>query len=145
MNIWATLCMSMFDIRCRCYKFRSFSLLSPIVLQHGVFNPLIPDATFSTSVDPMGEVAPKISNWLILGKKSVSTKFQAAIMPSDGSSKVKSGLPSTIFLVLMRLVFSQTPYIIFFPKIYTIVSILNENVLLHLSFSFDIFLIKSSQ
>ena len=44
-NIWATLCMSMFDIRCRGYKFRSLSLLSSIVLWYGVFNCLIPDAS----------------------------------------------------------------------------------------------------
>ena len=49
--------------------------------------------------DPMREVTPKINNFLIFGKESISTKFKASIMPSDGSSKVKTGLPSTLFLV----------------------------------------------
>ena len=48
----------------------------------------------------MGEVAPKINNLRIFGKKSVAAKFKASIRPSGGSSKVKSGLPSTLFLVI---------------------------------------------
>ena len=52
MNIWAKLCMSKLDIRCRCNRFRSLSLfhpfftLSPIALRYGVFNRLIPDELF---------------------------------------------------------------------------------------------------
>ena len=91
--------MSMFDIRCRCNRFRSLSLLSPIVLRYGVYNRLIPDAALSSSVDPMGEVTPKINNLHIFGKKSGSAKFKASIMPSGGSSKVKPALPSILFLV----------------------------------------------
>ena len=91
--------MSMFDIRCRCNRFRSLSLLLPILLRYSAFNPLFPGAALSASVDPMGEVAPKISNLCILGKKSGSAKFKASIMPPGGSSKVKPGLPSTLFLV----------------------------------------------
>ena len=67
--------MSMFDIGCRCNRFRSLFLLSPIVLRYGVFNRLIPDAAFSASVDSMREVAPKINNLGIFGKKSVSAKL----------------------------------------------------------------------
>ena len=67
--------MSMFDIRCRCNRFRSLSLLTPIALWYGVFNRLIPDAALSASVDPMGEVPPRISNLRIFGKKSVPAKF----------------------------------------------------------------------
>ena len=89
----------MFDIRCRCNRFRSLSLLSPIVLRKGVFNRLIPDAALSASVDPMGQVAPKSNNLHRFRKKSVSAKFKASIMPSGGSSKVKPGLPSTLILV----------------------------------------------
>ena len=91
--------MSIFGICCRWNRFRSLSLLSPTVLRYGVFNCLIPDAALSASVDPMGQVAPKINNLHIFGKKSVSAKFKASIIPSGGSSKVKPGLPSTIFLV----------------------------------------------
>ena len=99
--------MLMFDIRCRYNKFRLFSLLSPIVLRHGVFNCLIPDAALSALVNPMVEVAPKINNLPILGKKSVSAKFKASIMPSCGSSKVKPGLLSTIFSFTLFNLLSQ--------------------------------------
>ena len=68
--------MPMFDIRYRCNRFRSLLLLSSIVLGYGVFNCLIPDADFSASVDPMGEVAPNISNLHIFGMKSVSAKLK---------------------------------------------------------------------
>ena len=54
--------MLMFDIHCRCNKSASLSLLSPIVLQHGVFNPLIPHAALSAWVDQGEEVPPKIKN-----------------------------------------------------------------------------------
>ena len=99
MNIRATLCMSKFDICCRCNRFRSLFLLSDIVLRYAVFNCLIPGASLSALVDLTGEVAPKINNLRVLGKKSVSAKFKALIIPSGGSSKVKPGLPSTLFLV----------------------------------------------
>ena len=68
--------MSIFDIRCRSNKFISLSLLSPIVLRCGVFNRLIPDAALSASVDPIGEVAPKINNLRMFGKKSVLATFK---------------------------------------------------------------------
>ena len=97
--------MSVFDIICRCNRFRTLSLLSPIVLRYGVFNRLIPDAALSASVDPMGEAAPKIKTLCIFGKKLVSAKFKASIMPSGGFSKVNPGLPSTLFLVF------HAPYI----------------------------------
>ena len=67
--------MLMFYIRCRWNRFRSHSLLSPIVLRHGVFNRLIPDAALLASVDPVGEVAPKINNLRVFGKESGSAKF----------------------------------------------------------------------
>ena len=91
--------MSKFDICCRCNRFRSLFLLSDIVLRYAVFNCLLPGASLSALVDLMGEVAPKINNLRVLGKKSVSAKFKALIMPSGGSSKVKPGLPLTLFLV----------------------------------------------
>ena len=91
--------MSVFDIICRYNRFRTLSLLSAIVLRHGVFNRLIPDAALSASVDPMGVATPKIKTLCIFGKKSVSAKFKASIMPSGGFSKVNPGLPSTLFLV----------------------------------------------
>ena len=47
----------------------------------------------------MREVAPKVNNLRKFGKKSVSAKFKASIMTSGGSSKVKPGLTSTLFLV----------------------------------------------
>ena len=92
----------------------------------------------------MGEVAPKIKNLRILGKKSVSAKFKASILSSGGSSNVKPSLPSTLLLVFDAPFVPQIRYLNFFPINYTIVSILNENVLLCLSFRY-IFLIKSSQ
>ena len=61
----------MFEIRCRCSRFRSLSLLSPIVLRYGVFNRLIPDAALPSSVDPMGKVAPTTNDLRIFGKKLV--------------------------------------------------------------------------
>ena len=61
--------MSIFDICCGYNKFRPLSLLSHIELGYGVFNRLIPDAAFSASVDPVGEVSPKSSNLRIFGKK----------------------------------------------------------------------------
>ena len=67
--------MSIFDILFRCNRFRSLSLLSPIVLCYGVFNRLIPDAALSASVDPMAEVAPKINNLRIFGKNFLSQKL----------------------------------------------------------------------
>ena len=48
--------MSMFDIRCRFNKFRSLSLLSPIVTRYGGFNRLIPDARLSALADSIGGV-----------------------------------------------------------------------------------------
>ena len=135
--------MSMFDIQCRCN--RSLSLLSPTVLRYGVFNRFIPDAGFSTSVNAMAEVAPKINNLRMLGKKSVSAKFKVSIMPSGGPRKVKLCLHRLFSLFLILRVFLQLCYLIFFPKNYTIISILNENVSLHLSFRDFIFVIKSSQ
>ena len=98
----------MFHIICRCNKFKSLSLLSPTLLRHGVFNCLIPDAALSV-FDPMREVTPKINNFLIFGKESISTKFKASIMPSDGSSKVKTGLPSTLFLIFHAAGISSFP------------------------------------
>ena len=98
--------MSIFDIRCRCNRSRSLSLLSPIVLRYDVFNPLIPGAALAASVDPMGEVAPKINKLRIFGKKSVSAKFKASVMPSDGSSKLNAGLPSTLVIVFDALCIS---------------------------------------
>ena len=59
--------------------------------------------------DPTLEVIPKINNFLIFGKKSISTKFKASIMPSDGSSKVKTGLPSTLFLIFHAAGISSFP------------------------------------
>ena len=135
--------MSMFDIQCRCN--RSLSLLSPTVLRYGVFNRFIPDAGFSTSVNAMAEVAPKINNLRMLGKKSVSPRFKVSIMPSGGPRKVKLCLHRLFSLFLILRVFPQLCYLIFFPKNYTIISILNENVSLHLSFRDFVFVIKSSQ
>ena len=85
-----------------------------------------------------------MNNLDILGKKSVSAKFKASIMPSGGSPKVKPGLPSTFFLDSDAPCISPDTIFVFYPKNYTIVSILNENVPLNLSFRYDIFLIKSS-
>ena len=78
---------------------RSLSLLLPIVLRYCIFNRVIPDAALSASVDPMWGFAPKTNNLRVFRKKSVSVKFKASMMPSDGSSKMKPGLPSTLFLV----------------------------------------------
>ena len=131
--------MSMFDIRCRCNKFISVSLLSSVVLQYGVFNRLIPDAAHSASVDTMGEVAPKINNLCIFGKKSVPAKFKASIMPYGGPSKTKPGLPSTLFFVFDAPCISSSTLFNFLCQK------LCKNVLLHLSFRYDIFLTNSSQ
>ena len=98
-NIWSTLCIAMFDINCRCNKFRSLSLLSPILLRYGVFNRLTPDAALPAPVDSRGEVARKSNNSRIFRKKSVSAKFKVSIMGSGGSSKLNPGLPSTVFLI----------------------------------------------
>ena len=89
----------MFDIRCRCNRFRSLSLLSNIVFRYAIFNRLIPDAALSSSVDLMVEFISKINNLRLFGKKSGSAKFKASIMLSGGSPKVKPGLPMTLFLV----------------------------------------------
>ena len=89
--------MSTFDICCRYNRFRSLSLLTSIVLRYGIVNRLIPDVALSASVVPMGEVVPKINNLCIFGKKSKPAKFKASIMPSGGFSKVKPGLPLTLF------------------------------------------------
>ena len=111
--------MSMFDIRCRCNKFRSLSLLSRIVLWYGVFNRLIPDVALSALVDPMGEIAPKINNLRIFEIKSVIAKFEASLMPSGGSSKVKPGLPSTFFLVFdAPCISSDMLFNFFYQKLY---------------------------
>ena len=72
-----------------------------------VFNRLIPDTALSDSVDPMGGEAPKINNLHIFGKKPVSAKFKASIMPSCGSSKVKPGLQRLLSLFLPLLVFAH--------------------------------------
>ena len=84
--------------------------------RYGVFNPLITDAAVSASVDSTGEVAPKINNLRIIGKKSVSAKIKPSIMSSGGSSKVKPGLPRLFSLFLMLLVIPQIRYSIFFLK-----------------------------
>ena len=111
--------MSKFDICCRCNRFRPLSLLSYIVLRYGVFNRLIPGAALSALVDLMGEVAPKINNLRVSGKKSVSAKFKASIMPSGGSSKVQPDLPSTLFLVFdAPSVSSDTLFGFRSPKLY---------------------------
>ena len=60
--------MSVFDIICRYNRFRTLSLLSAIVLRHGVFNRLIPDAALSASVDPMREATPKIKTLRMFAK-----------------------------------------------------------------------------
>ena len=90
---------------------RSLSLLLPIVLRYCIFNRVIPDAALSASVDPMWEFAPKTNNLRVFRKKSVSVKFK--MMPSDGSSKVKPGLPSTLFLVFDVPIF---PYFTFLSQ-----------------------------
>ena len=95
----------MFDIRCRCNKFRALFLLSPIKLRYGVFNCLIPGAALSVPVDAIGEIAPQINNVRIFGKKSVPAKFKASIMPSDGFSKVNPGISLTLLLFLMHRVY----------------------------------------
>ena len=102
------------------------------MLRFGVFNRLIPDAALSASVYPMGGVAPKINNLHIFGKKPVSAKFKASIMPSCGSSKVKPGLQRLLSLFLPLLVFAHLCHLVFLPKSYTIVSILNENFVISL-------------
>ena len=111
---------------------RSLFLFSTIVRRFGVFNRLIPDAALSASVYPMGGVAPKINNLHIFGKKPASAKFKASIIPSCGSSKVKPGLQRLLSLFLPLLVFAHLCYLVFLPKNYTIVSILNENFVISL-------------
>ena len=82
-------------------------------------------------LDPVGEVAPKINNLRIFGKKSMSAKFKASVMPSgEADSLLVFDAPSISSFMLFN----------FFSKNY--VPILNENVLLHLSFHYHIFLIK---
>ena len=119
----------MLDIRCRRNRPR---LLSPPYTHCAAiwrFNCLIPDAALPAPVDPIGEVAPKINNLRILRKQLVLAKLKASTMPSGGTSKAMPGLSSTLSLVF------DAPFdLIFFPQNYNIVSILNENVLLHLSF-----------
>ena len=92
---------------------RPLSLLLPILLRYGVFNRVIPDAALSASVDPMWEFAPKTNNLRVFRKKSVSVKLKALMMPSDRSSKVKPGLPSTLFLVFDVPIF---PYFTFLSQ-----------------------------
>ena len=90
------------------------------------------------------EAAPKINNLRIFGKKSISSKFKASIMPSGGSSKAKPVLPLTLFLIFdATCISSFTLFNILSKKLYHRFN-LNENVLRHLSFRCDIFLIKSS-
>ena len=137
--------MSMFDIRWRFNKFRSLSLLSPIVTRYGGFIRLIPDAALSALVDSMGEVAPNINNLRILGKTSVSAKFKASIMPSCGSSNMKPALSSPLFLVFEApCICSFTLFNLFLQKLYHCFDF-EQKCTLYGSFCYDIFLIKSTQ
>ena len=106
--------MSMFDIHYRCNELNHLFSYHPLCFDMVLLTALFLMQLFQFRLIQCERLLLRLTAYIgIFGKKSVSAKFKASIMSSDRSSKVKSGLPSTLFLVFDATCISSFPLLNF--------------------------------
>ncbi len=94
MNIFSTSSTSIMVTCCIWMRFKLLSLSLDMVLLYAVLSRRIPDADLSASQEPMGDMHPIKSRFLMFGKQSSSANCNTSRNPSGGFGIWYPALPS---------------------------------------------------